>query len=97
MSDSSGSQRNTRAAILKLHAHGQNISQIANALGCTRKAVAVGINTGTADILKMIRNKTVRTCKLVEAVEGTIVERRGKTTVFGMAKEFNVSKCTMKE
>ncbi|QQP52893.1 Hypothetical protein FKW44_005177, partial [Caligus rogercresseyi] len=37
MNGSRGSQRSTRVGILKLHAHGQNISQIANALGCTRK------------------------------------------------------------
>ncbi|QQP51712.1 Hypothetical protein FKW44_013149 [Caligus rogercresseyi] len=50
MSDSPGSQRSTRVPIFKLYAQGQNITQIANALGSTYKTVAAVINGGTADI-----------------------------------------------
>ncbi len=64
-------------------------------MGRSRNTVASTIRRGTADVPKRIKNKPVRTNELIEAIEATINEKKGKTTVSGLAHEFDIERRTM--
>lgn len=95
MADYPGSQKAKRVAILELDARGKNVTEIAAELAYSRNTVASAIKRGTADVAKNIRDKPVRTDELVEAVQATISEKNGKTTVYGLAREFAIPERTM--
>lgn len=85
-----------RTTILVLYAQGKTPTEIAKDVGCSRGTVYNTVARGTPEAPKKSMPKRVRTDDLVEAVSEAIKDAKGKKTVKGLSREFNVKRTTMR-
>lgn len=84
-----------RAAILGLSAAGKTPTEISRNLNCSRTTVYSTIARGTSETAPRVRPRPARPDNLVDSVRNFIEAKRGKVTIRGLARDFDVDKRTM--
>ncbi len=89
-------RRERRVAILALSARGKTPTEISRHLGVTRQTVYATLKRGTANTPKRMKKRLARPKETIRAVNKVIKKKKGKVTVKGLAREFDMPRTTMR-
>uniref|UniRef100_A0A0K2TSZ7 Resolvase HTH domain-containing protein n=1 Tax=Lepeophtheirus salmonis TaxID=72036 RepID=A0A0K2TSZ7_LEPSM len=84
-----------RVSILELSGRGKTPTEIAKVLNCSRTPIYSVVAKGTSEAITRSKSRSRRSDEMVAAVKKSVEDKRGKVTVSGLSREFNVSRRTM--
>jgi len=89
-------QKENRGAILALAKHGKTPTEISCDLAVSRESVHRTLKRGTTETPRRVKKRPARPLETIEAVKNTIDDIEGKTSLKGLAREFDMQRTTMR-